>query len=172
MNTRIIFLILTAFWMFIFLSLGISMYSDAPEQIAKDKAFVKEQIVPAVNFVEGFKTEYKRLPTQEEFIKWEKEYNNENAESIYTEYIRSKSEITGNDIHKFKNTDFSKDYAIGVWRGEWMKYYFSWNKKYDTNIYSLEDARESLIIDSVIALFPIIFCLLYYWRKSKAVAIN
>ena len=92
--------------MFIFLSLGISMYLDAPEQIAKDKAFVKERIAPTVNFVEVYKNEHKRLPTQEEFIKWEKEYNSENLESIYAEYIRSKSEVTGNDIHKFKNTDF------------------------------------------------------------------
>ena len=69
-----------------------------------------------------------------------------------------------NDLYKFKKADWSKDFAIGIWRGSWAEYYFSWNDSYDTNSYSWFDGIFELIIMIACAFLPLMF---WWYKKSK-----
>jgi hypothetical protein len=82
-------------------------------------------------------------------------------------YIRHPSNILGDDTDKFKNVDWTKNFAIGVWRGEWMEYYFSWSNSYDTNNYSWKDGLISLFAYCSIGLLPFIFWWRLYRKKKK-----
>ena len=177
---KIVAIIFTILWTLFWFFIGISSLRDTPKQIDKDKNFVQTKIKPAVDFTNQFKKDSSRLPTNREFYTWEREYYkdyssnlNQKADSLISDfaevnYIRHNSNILTDDQYKFKNVDWTKDFAIGVWRGEWMEYYYSWNNRYDTNNYSWRDGFISLLVYCGIGLLPFIFWLLFYRRKRKA----
>ena len=164
----------TSFWIFI----GTKSLFDTSKQIDKDKNFIQTKIKPSVDFVNNFKKSYNRLPTNREYYTWERDYYkdyssdlNQKNDSLISEfglvnYIRKNSDVIANDQFKFKNADWKKDFAIGVWRGEWMEYYYSWNDSYETNNYSWSDSYISFFMFCGIALLPFIFWL-YKVKKEK-----
>jgi hypothetical protein len=76
--------------------------------------------------------------------------------------------VIRNDYDKFKNADWNKDFAIGVWRGEWTEYYFSWTDSYDTNNYSCTDGYIGLAVMTGIGFFPLLFWWLNIRRRRKS----
>jgi hypothetical protein len=81
-------------------------------------------------------------------------------------FIRNSKDVF-TDKDKFRKADWSKDYAIGVWRSEWMEYYFSWSKSFETNNYSWTDAIQGFLTMVAIAFFPLIFWWLNIKKKSS-----
>ncbi len=177
---KILLIIITVLWTSFWIYAGIGIFKDTPYQIKKDKEFVENEIKPCVDFVESFKTENSRLPNYREFFTWERDYFNDYTSDLKQEidslipgmgrvqYIRSNYGIISNDINKFKEANWRTDYAIGVWRGDWMEYYFSWNKTYDTNNYSWSDGSTTLMTLTGIGLFPLIFWWIYFRKRKKA----
>ena len=88
-------------------------------QHAKDKQFVREELLPLATHIEQFRMKSGRLPTDEEFRGW---YDN-NPQMSAKLYYSHKPEFCrswGDD---------GKDFLVGAWRGEWFEYYQSWDKK-------------------------------------------
>ena len=181
---KIVASIFTILWVGFWSFIGITSLLNTPQQIKKDKDFIETEIKPAVNFIKNFKKLSKRLPTSREFYTWEREYYkdyssylNQQADSLISDfakvnYIRHNSDILGEDQSKFKNANWSKDFSIAVWRGEWMEYYYSWNDSYDTNNYSLSDGIISLFAYCTVGLLPIIFWWRYFRQRKKTAHIN
>ena len=177
---KIVALIFTIIWTSFWCFLGVSSFVDTPKQIDKDNHFIQTKIKPAVNFTNQFIKDSNRLPTKREFYTWEREYYkdyssdlNQKIDSLISDfatvnYIRHKSDIVGNDQSKFQKADWTKDFAIGVWRGEWMEYYYSWNKQYDINNYSWSDGYISLVVYFGIGLLPFIFWWRFYRQRKKS----
>ncbi|WP_018477464.1 hypothetical protein [Pontibacter roseus] len=175
---RTLLLVMALMWAAFVLLIGFWMFLYTPEQIEKDKIFVEEELRPAVSFVKSFKKENNRLPSNREFYTWERDYYNDyssdlnqDADSLVAglgrvQYIRNNSDIASDDLQKFKQADWDKDFAIGVWRGDWWEYYYSWTDSYDTNSYSWDDGIIGLIWTTLIGAFPLLL-LWYYRRKSK-----
>jgi hypothetical protein len=125
---RIVITILIFIWTGVWLFIGIGVFLDTPGQIRRDSIFVQTQIKPAVNFVRQFQMDSNKLPSKRQFYIWESKFykdyssvlNKPNDSTIsdlpYVDYIRDKSSVVDNDAHKFRNADWTKDYAIGVWR--------------------------------------------------------
>ncbi|HSY75148.1 MAG TPA: hypothetical protein VK810_06740 [Dongiaceae bacterium] len=88
-------------------------------QSKKDKAFVKTELVPLANYVVEFRDSKGRLPTEEELKRLAK--TNYENEAVW--YYTNKP-----DFMKAWGTP-GKDFVVGVWRGEWIQYYSSWDKK-------------------------------------------
>jgi hypothetical protein len=176
---KIVIAILIFIWTGIWLFIGIGVLWDTPRQIGRDNIFIHNQIKPAVDFVRGFQSDSNRLPTKRQFYTWKsnfyKDYPralNKTNDSTITylpdvNYIRNNSDVIENDAHKFKNADWTKDYAIGVWRGEWMEYYFSWSNSYDTNNYSWGDGFMVLAVCFGIGILPLIFWLRLIRKKNS-----
>ena len=160
-----------AFWLFI----GASMLLDTPEQIKSDKEFVANEIQPSVDFIKDFKTTNKRLPTNREYYTWQRDYHNDYSSDLTQKedslipglgrihYVRNLSDFVKDDKEKINGADWTKDYAIAVWRGEWMEYYFSWTDDYNTNDYSWKDGFIGLLLYIIIGCIPIPF----WWIKKK-----
>ena len=170
--------ILTFIWIALFVFLGISMLLETPKQISRDKTFIEEEIKPSVDFVKDFYSKNKRLPTNREFFTWERDYYKDYTSDLTlpvdslipglgrVQYIRQGSDVVTDDLDKFKNANWEKDFAIGVWRGDWWEYYFSWSDSYDTNNYSLYGGIISSTVIISIGLSPL---LLWWWinRRKK-----
>ncbi len=158
---RLLLTILTALWIVFFLSMGAEMFLDTPREIQNDKDFINQKIKPSVDFVKKFKQENNCLPSSDEFNKRESTglYN-------YPQYIRADSDVVSNDLAKFKDADWKKDFAIGVWRGEWEEYYFSWTDKYDSNNSSWAGAFMSLLYSIIIGALPLSFWYLRHRLKK------
>ncbi len=171
------------FWVVFWFYLGIISFLETPKQIENDKAFLANRIKPAVSFVTKFKFKNRRLPTYREFYIWEKEYYHDNSLNLKqpvdsliesfgsVHYIRRNLDIITNNQDKFKKADWTKDFAISAWRGEWMEYYFSWNNSYDSNNYTWNDGWISLIIFCGIGLLPIIIWV-YLSKKTASIQKN
>jgi hypothetical protein len=171
--------ILTFFWLAFWLYAGVSMLLDTPEQIASDKKFIEMKIKPSVDFVKNFKTINGRLPNYREYYTWHREYYKDYSSDLKqqvdslipgfgpNQYIRKLTDAVSNDYDKFKNVDWNKDFAIGVWRGEWSEYYFSWTDSYDSNNYSWLDGFIGLASMTGIGIFPLIFWWLDIRKKRK-----
>ena len=169
-------IIWTGFWFFI----GISSLVDTPKQIEKDRDFINTKIKPSVIFIKEFKKSFNKLPTNREFYTWEREYYKDYSSDLTQQvdslipgfgtvnYIRRKSEILSGDEFKFKKIDWTKDFAIGIWRGESVEYYFSWNDSYDTNNWSWTDGYVSFFAYCTLGLLPLIFWWSFYRRRRKA----
>ena len=124
---------------------GVSMLLNIPKQAEKDKIFIEAEIKPSVDFVKNFNTVNGRLPNYREYYTWQREFHNDYNSDLTQEvdslipgfgtirYIRKLTDLTSNDYDKFENADWNKDFAIGVWRGSWTEYYFSWTDSYDKN---------------------------------------
>lgn len=162
-----------AWWTYI----GIGILMNAPRQIKKDQSFILEKIKPSVDFIEGFKKKHERLPTKREFYTWEREYYkdygtnlNEPIDSLISgniSYIKSCSDLQNelSEEHKIecKSIDWSKDYMISVWRGEWNEYYLSWENLYKGNGYSLKDGFIALVVNLCIGFIP----MLIWWISRR-----
>jgi len=160
--------ILTFLWLAFWLFIGTVMFLETPRQIESDKQFVEKEIKPSVDFIKNFKTTHNRLPTNREYYTWRREYHKDyssdltqQVDSLIPElgnkqYIRKLNDVVIDDYGKFKNTDWTKDFAIGVWRGEWTEYYFSWSDSYDSNNYSWLDSFLGLLQMYIYGLLPLI----------------
>ena len=173
---RILLIILTIIWTSFWTFVGIGIFIDTPDQITKDKEFIDSKLMPCVDFVKNFDKENNRLPNYREFYVWErhffKDYTSDLTQEVDSlipgmgtiQYIRSKNNIIINDLNKFEKANWQTDYAIGIWRGEWTEYYFSWTDSYDTNNYSWKGAFIGLIIYLGIGIIPIIIWWFDYRR--------
>jgi hypothetical protein len=167
-------IISTAFiwlWLIFFTYAGIDMFLYAPEQIKKDKNFIEYQIKPHVDYIKNFEAKHGRLPTYQEFYTrtfdsgrdkrlWEPALDNGT-------YIRSNIDGITNEKDEFKNANWSKDFAVRVWRGEWNEYYYSWTDSYDANNYSLKDGIIALIVTWLIGLAPLLIKYAPRWYKTR-----
>lgn len=175
---KTLLLVLALLWAAFMIFMGFSILLYTPKQINKDKIFTEEKIGPAVNFVKSFQRANNRLPSNREFYTWDRGHYNDytsalpqDSDSLVSslgsvQYIRKKSDIVTDDLQKFKGANWDNDYAIGVWRGEWWEYYYSWTDSYDTNSYSWYDGVIGLLWTSFIGVFPLLL-LWFYRRKSR-----
>ncbi len=167
--------ILTFLWIVFWLFFGTAMFLETPRQIESDKQFVEKEIKPSVDFIKNFKTTNNRLPTNREYYTWQREYHKDYSSDLTQQvdslipglgtkkYIRKLNDVVSDDYGKFKNADWTKDFAIGVWRGEWTEYYVSWSDSYDTNNYSWLDSFFGLLLMYIFGLLPLII----WWRDSR-----
>jgi hypothetical protein len=130
--------------------------------------------------VKNFKITSGRLPNYREYYTWRRDYYKDYSSDLTQQvdslipglgtkqYIRKLSDAISNDYEKFKNTDWSKDFAIGVWRGEWTEYYFSWTDNYDSNNYSWYDGFIGLAVMLGIGILPLLFWWLYIRQRRKS----
>ena len=169
---KLILKVLTFIWFAFWLTLGISILIDTPEQIEKDRIFIKTKIKPSVDFVYNFKMKNNRLPNYREFYTWERNFYNDYSSDLNQKedsliadglkmYVRKQSDL-GLDGKKFENIDWNKNFAIAVWRGEWTEYYYSWTDTYDTNNYSWKSSIWGFVIYQIVGLLPLIF-----WKRRK-----
>ena len=86
------------------------------KQQAKDKQFVREELLPLADHIEQFRINTGRLPTDEEFKVWDR-----GSAKLYYSHRPDFCSSWGED---------GKDFLVGAWRGEWFEYYSSWNKKH------------------------------------------
>ncbi|MFA7380809.1 MAG: hypothetical protein WC150_10120 [Bacteroidia bacterium] len=160
-----------AFWLFI----GTLMFLETPLQIERDKLFIEEEIKPSVDFIKNFKETNNRLPTKREYYTWQRDYHKDYSSDLTQQvdsliagpgtkqYIRKMNDVLSEDYSKFKNADWTKDFAIGVWRGEWTEYYFSWSDSYDTNNYSWKGGFVSALLTYLFGFLPLPF----WWYNSR-----
>lgn len=135
-------------WLAFCLSTAVVMFIETPKQIKRDKEFSETQIKPSVNFVKKFKVTNGRLPNNREYYTWQREFHKDYSSDLTQKidslipglgkisYIRNLQNVDVNDYKKFENANWNTDFAIGVWRGEWTEYYFSWSEDYNTNHYN------------------------------------
>jgi len=161
--------ILPFVWLILCLGIGIRIFMDTPGQIEKEKSVIENELKPSVDFISNFKNTNKRLPTSDEFYTWENGYYNDSSteasDVTKISYITSKEDVIIDDQRKFENADWTKDYAIGIWRGDWNDYYFSWTNSYETNGYTWFDRIIGFIAIFAIGLVP----LLFWWIKIRKV---
>ncbi len=177
---KIVAAIFTFLWTTVWIFIGVNSLLDTSKQIERDRNFAQTQIKPSVDFVNNFKKSYNKLPTNREVYTWErdhyKDYSsdlNQRDDSLISgfgpvNYIRKSSDVISNDQSRFTNANWKKDFAIGVWRGEWMEYYYSWNDSYETNNYSWSDGFISLFVFTTIGLVPFVFWFYFYERNKKS----
>ena len=87
------------------------------KQHAKDRQFVREELLPLAAYIEQFRARSGHLPSAEEFEAWSRNTYPNKGTFYYShkpDFCRSWGE---ND----------KDFLVGAWRGEWIHYYCSWN---------------------------------------------
>jgi hypothetical protein len=167
--------ILTFLWIASWLYIGTAMFLETPGQIERDKQFIEKEIKPSVDFINNFKVTNNRLPTNREYYTWQREYHKDYSSDLTQQvdslipglgtkqYIRKLKDVVSDDYSKFKNADWTNDFAIGVWRGEWTEYYFSWSDSYDTNNYSWRDSFFGLLLMYTFGLLPLII----WWHDSR-----
>jgi hypothetical protein len=88
------------------------------EHSHKEAAYVQDELVPLANFVEQFRDQNHRLPTQSEFKEWA---NQDKQHHWMVSYYPAKPDFV---------TDWGKDdydFLVGQWRGEANEYYRSWD---------------------------------------------
>ena len=89
------------------------------KQHAKDAQFVREELLPLAAHVDQFRAETGRLPAEEEFEAWARVAYPDKSVFYYVHkpaFCRS----WGAE---------NRDFLVGIWRGEWVHYYCSWNGK-------------------------------------------
>ena len=154
-------------WAALAILIGTLGLIQVPRQLQKDEKFLKTVLKPPVEFIKNFKVSCGRLPSDEEFNKWLAiNAGNEAYGGVY--YIRSTASVTADDIYKFKNANWKKDFAVGAWRGEWEDYYFSWSDKYDVSAYTWRDAIFECIVCLFLGVLPLaIIWLIRSWKKGS-----
>lgn len=172
---KIFLKILTFLWLAFWVFIGTVMFLETPKQIERDKLFVENEIKPSVDFIKNFKTKNNKLPTNREYYTWQREYHRDYSSDLTQQfdslipgfgtrqYIRKLNDVVNDDYGKFKNADWTKDFAIGVWRGDWTEYYFSWSDSYDTNNFSSIGSFVSLLLTCIWGLLPLII----WWRNNR-----
>ncbi|NAY91922.1 hypothetical protein GTQ34_08330 [Muricauda sp. JGD-17] len=169
---KIFLKILTSLWFGLWLFVAILMLFETPNQIKRDKEFVENDIKPSVEFVKSFKSDNKRLPNNREYYTWQQIYYDQDSIDLTQKvdslikssgrihYLRKPPADNNVDKEKFENIDWTRKYAISVWRGEWNEYYFSWSDNYETNNYSWKDGVIQSIMALVIGCIPFPFWLI------------
>src|ERR1039458_5353390 len=89
------------------------------KQSRKDKAFTEAQLVPLASYVEAFRDSQHRLPSDAEFQAWA----STNCENKAVWYYQTKPAFMSDWGSP------ARDFIVGAWRGEWVQYYRSWDKK-------------------------------------------
>jgi hypothetical protein len=89
-------------WLGLSTLIGIKSFLDTPKQVKKDNDFVNLKIKPAVDFIQKFKSDSTRLPTNEEFYIWERTRNDE------IEYIRSCNDLPNKYKDECEKIDWTK----------------------------------------------------------------
>lgn len=155
-------------------------------QPKKDKKIKEDNLKPAVIFIDNYLEKNKRLPTKEEFDKWQMEYfslekeisiNNKIDSLIKTnpqwalriDYYTSPKSFPKEVIESYCKNDSKNSYVLSIWRGEWDEYYISWINHYTTD-YSYWN-RDSFIVFFIflfIGLLPLSIIMVY--RKKKSIA--
>lgn len=79
----------------------------------------ERRLQPAIAFIETTLAEYRRLPTHDEFFRW-----NEQVHGMFVLRDRSSRYAAS------KGAKGVNDYMVGVWRADWYHYYKSWDKSY------------------------------------------
>lgn len=170
---------MTALWIAFWLFAAISIFLDTPKQITSHKKYIETEIKPSVDFVKKFKVNNGRLPNNREYYSWESEYYKDYSSDLTQKfdslipdmstkfYIRKTSDALANDYEKFKNADWEKDFAIGVWNGEWTQYYFSWTDEYVESNFTWTDGLIGLIGMIGFGLAPLMFWWFFIWRKKN-----
>ncbi|WP_353568556.1 hypothetical protein [Haloferula sargassicola] len=96
------------------------------KQSRKDRAFVETELVPLARYVEGFRDSQHRLPSEDEFKRWADTNRENKAVWYFTERPSFMSDWGTPD----------RDFVVGMWRGEWVQYYRSWDgKSFDGDTY-------------------------------------
>ena len=129
--------VLAICWLVFFLFIGVRILLDTSGQIRRDTKFINSQLKPSVNFVTKFMANNNRLPLKREFYTWARDYykdytgdlkliNDSLINGDSRRYIRYVSDLHDDEL---KNPHIQKvisenSYALAVWRGEWMEYYF------------------------------------------------
>jgi len=93
----------------------------------RDNNTVKERMRRCVFLIDSFKNINHRLPTVSEF---DKIVNGNSGNLGNTDYIRDDKFLDFRIKLQVRNIDWSKNYVLGVWRGEWWEYYISSSQKY------------------------------------------
>lgn len=149
-------------WFAIFAWCGIDSFTGAPQQIAKDGIFIATQIKPHIKTIDSFKVVNHRLPSVAEFHK----IKHGNSPDLGNEdYIREEVFVDKDIKGAVKNMDWTNNYVLSVWRGEWAEYYISDGNKYITNNYSLADGSIGALVCFVIAVIPAAIFAMYKRRK-------
>jgi len=146
-------------WLILCLYFGIGILINAPNQIRKDAIFIKNEINPNIAIIDTFKKSKGRLPTASEFTLIDHRAN--------VDYIREERLVDNEIKSNVVGIDWSKNYVLWVWRGEWAEYYLSSSNKYITNNYSEIDGIIGLIICIIFGILPLSILLLSRQRKRK-----
>jgi hypothetical protein len=161
--------ILAICWLILWVFFGVVIFLETPGQIKRDTNFIDSQLKPSVNFVSKFMAGNNRLPLKREFYTWArvyyKDYSSDhkliddsliNGESL--RYIRYFSDLHEDELEnrRLQKAISENSYAIAVWRGEWMEYYFGNDSSYDTNNYNWKSSSIMLLEYLAIGLIPII----------------
>jgi hypothetical protein len=141
----------------------------------KEQSFINTQILPAVRFVTDFQLKEKHLPSKREFFLWEREYfhdfsinvddtiNTANI-NILTKYNKTEIDLLAIDFkNKLKDFDWSKDYVLEVWNGEWFWYYFSSSDTFYKSNYTHNDAIIGVSTYLILGITPLVF----WYRNNK-----
>jgi len=167
-------------WATVWIIIGVGVFLETPGQIERDDFFFNKEIKPSIDFVEDFKSTNERLPNYREYYTWARDYYEDytsdlnqtvdsliGANTLSHKYIRSNNDVMNEDLSKFKDVDWSKDYAIAVWRGEWAEYYYSWEKEYDGNNYSWQSGLFALIVMVIVGILPFFVWWYLNTRRKK-----
>jgi hypothetical protein len=155
-------------WFVLFVWIGTSILLETPTQMAKDKAFIKEEFDPKIAVIEHFKADHHRLPEVSEY----EQMVNGDSTTLGSSYIRNIKQIDSEIKDQVKGVDWSNSYVLAIWRGEWLEYYISANQKYITNNFQWYDGVMDLLFGVVIGCIPGISVWLYKRRRNKAHAFS
>lgn len=153
-----------------------SMEFSVNETIANSRK-IEQRLIKASNFVEGFKHENKRLPTETEFVDWEKSHatNGYSQGEMFIETNLANITSRLDNPNDVQSKDFGAppdgSYIIELWRGEWLEYYISWHGETTLELnpktyYSFGSALRDFIF--LIFLFLIFTATsIWFWLNSK-----
>jgi len=148
-------------WLCFFTWAGVNILLSNPKQIARDKDFITNEINPNIKTIDSFKFANHRLPTVAEFHKI-KHGNSDNLGNA--NYVKQYKDVDDDVKSYVKNIDWSDNYVLGVWRGDWWEYYISYQHKYVTNDTRQSDGFIALLEFIVIGLIPLS---LWLWFNRK-----
>jgi len=177
---------LSIIWLIIFFLLAYGSFTLSSNQPQKNEKFKEENLKPAVIFINNYLENNKRLPTNEEFDKWQMEYFSLDEEipinpkidsliktnpqwALRIDYYTSPKSFPKEVNENYGKNNSKNSYVLSTWRGEWDEYYVSWINYYTTD-YShwTRDSFIVLFIFLFIGLLPLTVLIIY--KKKKRIA--
>ena len=162
MILKTIFYAIAVFWFGVFTYIGIEIFKQTPEIIERNKIFLHDTIMPLVDYVENFKKTNGRLPTLIEFNSSLNIPSNE-----YETYIRDPKFVPTEIAYEVQDLDWSNNYVIVIWRGEWFEFYISDRKRDSLNNFDCLDGLRNLVITIIIGVIPLFGVKFYYIKHKK-----